>query len=64
MFPATSAQAIVVSILVIFSEFIRANILGTISVIIQSINRKTTKFQEQIEFATSTMKTMKLPEPI
>ena len=60
MVPATSSQAIIVSVLVICSEFIHAHILGTIGVVLQSLNRKTAKFQEQIEFATSTMKTMRL----
>ena len=64
MVPATESQAAIVSILVIISEFVHANILGTISVIIQSMSRKTAKFQEQIEFATSTMKTIKLNEGI
>lgn len=48
------------AILVIVSEFIHANILGTIGVVIQSLSRRSTKFQENIEFATSTMKTIKL----
>jgi hypothetical protein len=34
MVPATSHQAVVVSILVILSEFIHAHILGTIGVMI------------------------------
>ena len=60
MVPATDNQAAVVAILVIVSEFIHANILGTIGVVIQSLSRRSTKFQENIEFATSTMKTIKL----
>jgi len=55
MIPATSSQAIIVALLVICSEFIRAHILGTMSIVIHSLNRKSAKFQEQIEFATSTM---------
>ena len=64
MVPATDDQAIVVSILVILAEFVRANILGTIGVVITAINLKSTKFAEQIEFATSTMKTMKIATPL
>jgi hypothetical protein len=62
MFPITSSQAIIVAILVICSEFIRAHILGTMSIVIHSLNRKSEKFQEQIEFATSTMRIIKLTE--
>ena len=41
-------------------EFIHAHIMGTIAVVLSSMSRKTTKFQEQIEMATSTMKNIKL----
>jgi hypothetical protein len=64
MVPATDHQAIVVSILVIVSEFIHAHILGTIGVVLQALSYKSAKFQEQIEFATSSMKTIKLQEDI
>jgi hypothetical protein len=64
MAPATAVQAIIVSALVIIAEFIHAHILGTISDIIQSLNRKSTQFQEQIEFATSAMRAMKLTDGI
>lgn len=64
MVPANGHQAIVVSVLVIVSEFIHAHILGTISVILHALSRKSNRFQEQIEFATSTMKDMKLPDDI
>lgn len=60
MVPATDHQAITVSLLVIISEFIHANILGTIAVVIQMLSRKSAKFQENVEFATNTMKTIKL----
>lgn len=64
MVPVTDNQAIIVSILVIVSDFIHANILGTISVIIQALSIKSQRFQEQIEFATSTMKNIKLAEDV
>ena len=52
------------SILLLSSSFIDGSILGTISVILQSLNRKGTRLQEQIEFATSTMKNIKLSPEI
>jgi hypothetical protein len=61
MVPANGHQAIVVSVLVVLSEFIHAHILGTIEVVLIALNRKSAKFSEQIEFATSTMKNMKIP---
>jgi hypothetical protein len=45
-------------------EFIHAHIMGTIAVVLSSMSRKTTKFQEQIEVASSTMKNIKLPEAL
>jgi hypothetical protein len=64
MLPVTSAQAILVSIALLVGEFIHAHIMGTIAVVLQSMSRKTTKFQEQIEVASSTMKTIKLTEAL
>ena len=60
LIPATAAQAIVASFLVFIGEFVHAHILGTISVVLTTMNRRANKFQETIEFATSTMKTIKL----
>jgi hypothetical protein len=64
MLPVTSAQAILLSIALLVGEFIHAHIMGTIAVVLQSMSRKTTKFQEQIEVASSTMKTIKLTESL
>jgi ABC-type spermidine/putrescine transport system permease subunit II len=50
------------SVALIVGEFIHAHIMGTIAVVMHSMSRKQTKFQEQIEVASSTMKTMKLTE--
>jgi hypothetical protein len=38
--------------------------MGTIAVVLSSMSRKTTKFQEQIEMATSTMKNIKLESQV
>jgi hypothetical protein len=43
MVPATEHQAIVVAVLIIISEFIHASILGTIGVVLHSMNRKSSK---------------------
>lgn len=64
MVPANAHQALVVSVLVILSEFIHAHILGTIGVVVSALSHKSTRFQEQIEFVTSAMKNLKLSEDI
>ena len=64
MLPVTSAQAVLVSVALLVGEFIHAHIMGTIAVVLSSMSRKTTKFQEQIEVASSTMKNIKLPESL
>ena len=64
MLPVTQLQAIVASIALLMGEFIHAHIMGTIAVVLSSMSRKTTKFQEQIEMATSTMKNIKLESQV
>jgi hypothetical protein len=51
MLPVTQMQAVIVSVALLLGEFIHAHIMGTIAVVLQSMSRKTTKFQEQIEVA-------------
>lgn len=48
----------------IIAAMINANILGTIAVIIQTMNRRASRFQEQIDIANTAMKNMKLPEDL
>ena len=60
MVPANPHQAIVLSVLVIVSEFIHAHIIGTMEIVLHSLNRRTREFHDQIEFATSTMKNIRL----
>ena len=43
MVPATAPQAIITSVLLLSSSFIDGSILGTINVVLQSLNRKSTK---------------------
>jgi hypothetical protein len=45
MVPANSHQAIVVSVLIIISEFIHAHIIGTMDVVLHSLSSKSTHFQ-------------------
>lgn len=64
MLPVTQLQAIILSVMLLLGEFVHAHIMGTIGVVLQSMSRKQTKYQEQIEIASSTMKTIKLSEQV
>lgn len=56
MLPATELQAVILSILLLLGEFIHAHIMGTIGIVLQSMNRRVAKQHEQIEIACQTMK--------
>lgn len=56
MMPVTSLQAVILSFALLAGEFIHAHIMGTIAVVLGSMNRKSAKHQEQIEIASQTMK--------
>jgi len=45
---------------VIVSEFIHAHIIGTMEIVLHSLNKGSREFSEKIEFANSTMKTIQL----
>ena len=64
MSPRGNAQLIFLSLAYIIAALINANILGTIAVIIQTMNRRASRFQEQIDIANTAMKNMKLPEEL
>jgi hypothetical protein len=44
MVPANAHQAIVVSFLVLVSEFIHAHIIGTIDVVLQNLSKRSSDF--------------------
>lgn len=46
------------------AAIINANIFGNMAVLIQSLNRKATSFQEKMEYASETMKNLKIPVKI
>ena len=43
---------------------INANIFGELAVLVQALNRKSARFQEQIDTANTAMKNLKLPEDL
>ena len=62
--PRGEFQLSFVTFILIMAAIINANIFGNIAVLIQSLNRKAANFQEKMEYASETMKNIKLPESI
>ena len=59
--PRGTAQLLFVAISLLMAAIINANIFGNITVLMQSLNRKASKFQEKLENASETMKNMNIP---
>ena len=47
--------------LMLISAMVNANIFGTMAVLVQQMNEKTVKFQEDIDTANTAMTNLKLP---
>jgi len=64
VYPRGNTQVALAAIFNICGALINANIFGNIAVLVSAINRKASRFQEQIDIANTAMKNMKLPEDI
>ena len=62
--PRDAFQTTFVTFMLIMAAIINANIFGNMAVLIQSLNRKATTFQEKMEYASETMKNLRIPELI
>jgi len=62
--PVTLGQTIYCSVVVILGALIMAFIFGNIAAVMSSMNKKESKFQEQMEMVSSTMRIIKLPVEI
>jgi len=62
--PRTDVQLVFVTLMLVMAAIINANIFGNIAVLIQSLNRKAANFQEKMEYASETMKNLKIPAEI
>lgn len=60
--PRTNFQWAFVASMLLMAAIINANIFGNMAVLIQSLNRKAANFQERMEYASETMKNLKIPE--
>jgi hypothetical protein len=61
LIPVNRAQYITMSIFLLIGALVNAQFFGTIVVILQSFNRKSQKYQEQIDVSLTSMKNMGLP---
>lgn len=64
MLPQGNIQVIFTTIMIFAASIINANIFGNIAVLLQQIYRKTSLFQEKLENATSTMKSLNVPNSL
>jgi hypothetical protein len=62
--PRDDFQLFFTTVTLLLGAIINANIFGNMAVLITAINRKASRFQEQIDTANTAMKNMKLPEDI
>lgn len=62
--PKTTEQTIFSSLVVIMGAIVTAFIFGNMAALMATINKKDSHFQEQLDFVTTTMRSIKLPEEI
>ena len=62
--PRGSFQLAWITTLLFAGSIINASIFGNIAVLLQQLNRKSTKFQEKVENANAAMKNLSVPEKI
>ena len=62
--PVSSLHFIALSIFLLTGALVNAGVFGTISVILQSFNRKGQKYQQQIDILNTVMKKMNLDEDL
>jgi hypothetical protein len=59
--PRGSFQLAFVALMLLTGAIINANIFGNMAVILQSLNKKSTNFQEKLDIANETMKNLNIP---
>jgi len=62
--PRTTSQTIFSSLVVIMGAIVTALIFGNMAALMATINKKDSHLQEQIDFVSTTMRSIKLPEDI
>jgi ABC-type transporter Mla subunit MlaD len=62
--PRDEWQMSFVTIMLLAAAIINANIFGNMAVVIASLNKKSTNFQEKLENAAETMKNLKLSDNV
>lgn len=64
MAPRSTFEIYFASAVMLFSAMVNANIFGQMAVLVQDMNKKTSKFQEQFDTANTAMKNLRLPSDI
>ena len=62
--PRGELQLLFLALLLMLSAFINANIFGLISMLIQQMNHRSSKFQEKVDNAGLTMKNLSIPRDL
>jgi len=62
--PKSTEQTIFSSLVVIMGAIVTAFIFGNMAALMATINKKDSHFQEQLDFVSTTMRSIKLPEDI
>lgn len=60
--PRTTTEILLCSIILILDLIVAGNIFGRVAVLVQMSNRKSQKFQHQIDNANTSMRNMKIPK--
>lgn len=59
---STESQLTFCSFALLISAIMNANVLGNVAVLVSSLSRRTTAFQEKLDTVNTSMKNMKIPE--
>lgn len=62
--PATNKQTIYATAVILLGYIVTAFIFGNMAALMANLNKKDSKFQETIDFVSSTMRSIKLPEKL
>jgi hypothetical protein len=61
---STIYETAYIAYIAIFSAIVNANIFGTITVLIQDMNRKSEKFEEEVDTAMTAMNNLGIPNNV
>jgi len=62
--PRTTFLLMFVSVTMLISAMVNANLFGTMAVLVQEMNRKSVQFQEEIDIANTALMNLKVPKEL